>query len=206
MDLLSGLGIWRGAPTARWLSVRTLVFAATTFGVLALDRWTKQLAIDHLHENGARSIPIAGEYVRLTYVENRGAAFGLLQNQTDFFILVGLVVIGVIVASYRYIPEPNWLLNVCLGLQMGGAVGNLIDRIRVGYVVDFVDLTFWPVFNVADSAICVGVAGLALSVLFPPRAHDGDQRRVPRDPSPTPPSNPGGTQATPSNSAVERSA
>ena len=52
---------------------------------------------------------------------------------------------------------------------MGGAVGNLIDRILVGYVVDFVDLTFWPVFNVADSAICIGVAGLAYSVLFPPR-------------------------------------
>jgi signal peptidase II len=52
---------------------------------------------------------------------------------------------------------------------MGGAIGNLIDRILVGYVVDFVDLTFWPVFNVADSAICVGVAGLAYTVLFPPR-------------------------------------
>jgi signal peptidase II len=52
---------------------------------------------------------------------------------------------------------------------MGGAVGNLVDRIHVGYVVDFIDLTFWPVFNVADSAICIGVAGLAYTVLFPPR-------------------------------------
>ena len=123
-------------------------------------------------DSGARSVPLIGEYIRLTYVENRGAAFGVLQDQTAFFILVGLVVISVIVASYRYIPEPSWLLNVCLGLQMGGAVGNLIDRIQVGYVVDFIDLTFWPVFNVADSAICVGVAGSGLHRPLPAAPRD----------------------------------
>jgi signal peptidase II len=143
---------------------------ATTLAVVGLDRWTKHLAIEHLLESNARSVPLLGEYIRLTYVENRGAAFGILQDQTAFFILVGLIVIGVIVASYRYVPEPGWLLNLCLGLQMGGAIGNLVDRIRVGYVVDFIDLTFWPVFNIADSAICVGVAGLAWTVLFP--AHE----------------------------------
>jgi signal peptidase II len=165
----SFFGTERAEQPAGLLSRRTLTFAATALVVIALDRWTKQLATEHLLDSGVRSIPVVGEYIRLTYVENRGAAFGVLQNQTAFFILVGLVVISVIVASYRYIPEPSWLLNVCLGLQMGGAVGNLIDRVTVGYVVDFVDLTFWPVFNVADSAICIGVAGLAYSVLFPPR-------------------------------------
>jgi signal peptidase II len=151
------------------LSRRTATFVATALGVIALDRWTKNIAIEQLLDSGTRSVPLLGEYIRLTYVENRGAAFGVLQNQTAFFIAVGLVVISVIIASYRYIPEPSWLLNVCLGLQMGGAVGNLIDRILVGYVVDFIDLTFWPVFNIADSAICVGVAGLAYTVMFPPR-------------------------------------
>lgn len=169
-----------GAPprraTASLLSTRTLTFLATTVGVIALDRWTKRLAIEHLLDSDVRSIPLLGEYIRFTYVENRGAAFGLLQDQTYFFIAVSVVVIGVIVASYRYIPEPGWLLNVCLGLQMGGAVGNLIDRIRVGYVVDFIDLTVWPVFNVADSAICIGVAGLALSVLFPQREEAVERR------------------------------
>lgn len=161
-----------GNPTTRpagLFSRRTLTFAATALAVIGLDRWTKHLAIEHLLESGVRSVPVIGEYIRFTYVENRGAAFGVLQDQTAFFILVGLVVISVIIASYRYIPEPSWLLNLCLGLQMGGAVGNLIDRIQVGYVVDFIDLTFWPVFNIADSAICVGVAGLAYTVLFPPR-------------------------------------
>jgi signal peptidase II len=159
----------RSAHPASLFSRRSLTFAATAIAIIALDRWTKQLAVEQLYNSGLRSIPILGEYVRLTYVENRGAAFGLLQDQTAFFILVGLVVISVIVASYRYIPEPSWLLNLCLGLQMGGAIGNLIDRIHVGYVVDFIDLTFWPVFNIADSAICIGVAGLAYTVLFPPR-------------------------------------
>ena len=148
--------------------------------MIALDRWTKQLAIDHLLDSGVRSVPLLGEYIRLTYVENRGAAFGVLQDQTAFFILVGLVVISVIVASYRYIPEPSWLLNLCLGLQMGGAVGNLIDRIQVGYVVDFIDLTFWPVFNVADSAICVGVGRPGLHRPLPaPPAHGRQSHRRP---------------------------
>jgi signal peptidase II len=159
----------RAEHPASLLSRRTLTFVATALAVIALDRWTKQLAVEHLLNSGVRSVPILGEYIRLTYVENRGAAFGLLQNQTLFFILVGVVVISVIVMSYRYIPDPSWLLNLCLGLQMGGAIGNLVDRIHVGYVVDFIDLTFWPVFNVADSAICIGVAGLAYTVLFPPR-------------------------------------
>ena len=159
----------RADQRAGLLTTRTLFFVATTLAVILLDRWTKQLAVTHLLDSGTRSVPVLGEYVRFTYVENRGAAFGLFQEQTTFFIVVGVVVIGVIVASYRYIPEPSWLLNLCLGLQMGGAIGNLIDRVRAGYVVDFIDLTFWPVFNVADSAICVGVAGLAFTVLFPPR-------------------------------------
>ncbi|MCC6177863.1 MAG: signal peptidase II [Chloroflexi bacterium] len=146
-----------------------MAFLSTALAVIAFDRWTKQLATEHLLDSGVRSIPVLGEFVRFTYVENRGAAFGLFQDQTAFFILVGIIVIGVIVGSYRYIPEPSWLLNVCLGLQMGGAIGNLIDRVHVGYVVDFIDLTFWPVFNIADSAICVGVVVLAFTVLFPPR-------------------------------------
>lgn len=157
------------AAAAPILSSRTLSFVATTVAVIALDRWTKQLAIADLLESGVRSRQVVGDFLRLTYVENRGAAFGLLQEQTTFFIVVGLAVIGVIVASYRYLPEPGWLLNLCLGLQMGGAIGNLIDRVRVGYVVDFIELPYWPVFNVADSAICVGVAGLVFTVLVPAR-------------------------------------
>ena len=147
-----------------------LLFFGMTFGVILLDQWTKELARVYLlgrDGGGPRSVPLLGEQIRLTYVENRGAAFGLFQDQTTFFVLVGLVVIAVIVASFRQIKEPNGLLTLALGLQMGGAIGNLVDRIRSGYVVDFFDLTVWPVFNVADSAICVGVALLAWTLLFP---------------------------------------
>jgi signal peptidase II len=147
----------------------TPLFVGTTLAIIALDQWSKHLARTYLlgaDGTGPRSIPLIGDYIRLTYVENRGAAFGLLQDQTLFFVLVGVVVVAVIIASYRQIAEPSWGLNLCLGLQMGGALGNLVDRIRSGYVVDFFDLTVWPVFNVADSAICVGVGLLAWNLLL----------------------------------------
>jgi signal peptidase II len=139
-------------------------------GIVALDQWTKQLAVTHLLDSGVRSVPVLGPYIRFTYVENRGAAFGLLQEQTSFFIVVGLTVIGVILYSLRQMSRPSLILTLSLGLQLGGAIGNLIDRIRFGFVVDFVDLTVWPVFNVADSAIVCGVIGLAYTLAFPPKA------------------------------------
>lgn len=153
--------------------LRGLLFLGIAGLVVVLDQTTKRLAEDRLERTGAGSVPLplAGDFVRFTYVENRGAAFGLLQNQTAFFVLVGLVVIGVIAASYRYLPRSGFLLHLALGLQLGGAIGNLIDRLRQGYVVDFVDFGYranwWPVFNVADSAICIGVALLALNALSP---------------------------------------
>jgi signal peptidase II len=155
--------------------IRGLLFLGLAVLVVLLDQSTKRLAEDRLR-NGARSVPlpVVGDFLRFTYVENRGAAFGLLQDQTAFFVLVGLVVIGVIAASYRYLPRSGFRLHLALGLQLGGAIGNLIDRVRQGYVVDFVDFGYhsnwWPVFNVADSAIVIGVALLALNALSPDRA------------------------------------
>jgi signal peptidase II len=151
-------------PQRRATTLRLAMFAMVSVAVVLADQWTKELARELLYRGGPRSIPLIGEYVRLTYVENRGAAFGLLQNQTTFFVLVGLVVISVIVVSFRYMTNPSPLLILCLGLQMGGAIGNLIDRLSTGFVVDFIDLTFWPVFNLADSAIVVGVALFAYLV------------------------------------------
>jgi signal peptidase II len=149
--------------------IRGLLFLGLAALVVILDQVTKRLAEDRLRRQG--SVPLVDDILRLTYVENRGAAFGLLQDQTTFFVFVGILVIGVIAASYRYLPRSGFLLHLALGLQLGGAVGNLIDRIRQSYVVDFVDFGYrsnwWPVFNVADSAIVVGVALLALNALSP---------------------------------------
>ena len=153
--------------------IRGLLFLALAVLVVLLDQSTKRLAEDRLKGRSV-PLPVVGDFLRFTYVENRGAAFGLLQDQTAFFVLVGLVVIGVIAASYRYLPRSGFRLHLALGLQLGGAIGNLIDRVQHVYVVDFVDFGYhsnwWPVFNVADSAIVIGVALLALNALSPDRA------------------------------------
>jgi signal peptidase II len=159
----------RGRGRIRALPLRGLLFLGLAGLVVVLDQVTKRLAEERLERTGVRSVPVpfAGDYLRLTYTENRGAAFGVLQDQTMFFVLVGLIVVGVIAASYRYLPRSGFRIHLALGLQLGGAVGNLIDRIRQGYVVDFVDFGYkanwWPVFNVADSAIVIGVTLLALN-------------------------------------------
>ena len=149
--------------------LRGLLFLGLAVLVVVADQVTKRVMEDRLR--GQRSIPVIDDILRLTYVENRGAAFGLLQDQTTFFVLVGIIVVGVIAASYRYLPRSGFMLHLALGLQLGGAIGNLIDRVRQGYVVDFVDFGYranwWPVFNVADSAIVVGVALLAFNALTP---------------------------------------
>jgi signal peptidase II len=161
---------------------RGLMFLGLAILVVAVDQITKRLAEERLR--GQRSIPVVDDILRLTYVENRGAAFGLLQDQTTFFVFVGILVIGVIAASYRYLPRSGFRLHLALGLQLGGAIGNLVDRVRQGYVVDFVDFGYrsnwWPVFNVADSAIVIGVCLLALNALSPSsteeQARTGDAR------------------------------
>jgi signal peptidase II len=149
---------------------RLTVSLLVATGVLFADQITKGLAETVLPMHPDQSVAIAGDAVRLTYVANRGAAFGILQERTAFFVLVGLGVIAVILASYRYFPVSGTLLNLALGLQLGGAIGNLVDRVRYGYVVDFIDVSVWPVFNLADSAIVVGVAILAFRLLQRERA------------------------------------
>jgi len=165
---------------SRTFPIRGFLFLGVAFLVVLLDQLSKRVAEERLERSGVRSVPmpIAGDFFRFTYVENRGAAFGLLQDQTAFFVLVGLIVIGVIAASYRYLPRSGFMLQLALGLQLGGAIGNLIDRVRQGYVVDFIDFGYhanwWPVFNVADSAIVIGVALLAFNaVVSPPEDASG---------------------------------
>lgn len=111
------------------------------------------------------SIPPDG-LVRLTYVANRGGVFGFFSNQTFLLAFTAIIGIAAILLYYRSPLFENWPLKVGLMLQLGGAIGNLIDRLRFGYVVDFIDFRVWPVFNVADSAIVVGSFTLAFSLLF----------------------------------------
>lgn len=146
--------------------MRTALLLATALTVLALDQVSKVVARQFLSDAGANSVPLLGGLIRITHVENRGAAFGLLQDQTFFFIAVGLIVVAGILVGHRFVPGHQTALALCLGLQLGGATGNLIDRLRYdGSVFDFIELPYWPVFNVADSAIVVGTAVLAYHLL-----------------------------------------
>ena len=131
--------------------------------ILAADQVSKGLI--RLTLSPGESVPELG-FFRFTYVTNSGSAFGFFPNQTMFLILASFVVIVILLVFYRTQPISNVLVQISLGVQLGGAVGNLTDRIRVGYVVDFIDIGAWPVFNIADSAIVVGLTGLVWALTF----------------------------------------
>ena len=141
--------------------------------VIALDQWTKQQILDHFAFGESK--PIWHGIFDLTYVRNTGAAFGFLADahpefRIPFFILVPLIALVAIGYLFRTLPQTSRLLATALSLVVGGALGNLIDRLRLGFVVDFLDfhqasLGHFPAFNVADSAICIGVGILMLDLL-----------------------------------------
>jgi signal peptidase II len=130
--------------------------------VLVLDQLSKVWVSTSLPEGGWWSpLPGLWRVFRITHITNSGAAFGMFPDQGNFFIVIAVVVALTILLYYRYLPTGEWLVRLSLGLQLGGAIGNLLDRLRYGHVVDFVDIGFWPIFNVADVSIVSGVAILA---------------------------------------------
>lgn len=134
--------------------------------VLLVDQLAKYAIVSSLtlYETWA-PIPALARIFTIHYVTNTGAAFGLFQNGGLFFIIVATVVSVVILIYYRYVPDGHWLVRMSLGLQLGGALGNLIDRLRLGHVIDMFDFQIWPVFNVADASIVGGVLLLGFLLL-----------------------------------------
>ena len=112
------------------------------------------------------SLPLIPHALHLTYVRNRGAAFGLLQGRQSLFIILALGIIAWLVRELAFRPSASRAVRWGCALVLGGAAGNLLDRLRFGYVVDFIDLRVWPVFNVGDSAITIGVTLLILHSVF----------------------------------------
>jgi signal peptidase II len=133
-----------------------------TIIILILDRFTKVLVINNLSLYD--SIAVVRGIFHITLVHNTGAAFGLLQHQVPLFVGTSLFAVALIIRELRRKPKHR-LYAACLSLILAGALGNLIDRLWYGYVIDFIDLRVWPVFNVADSAISIGVCILAYLVL-----------------------------------------
>lgn len=142
------------------MALRYFLFGS---GMLILDQLTK-FWIRSNYEVG-QSTPVIQDIFHMTYVENSGAAFGLFPNQTWFFIAATIVFIMASVFYRHQFAHSGTLFRVAFTLGMSGAIGNLIDRVAFGRVTDFLDFRIWPVFNVADSAITVGVIVLAWTVL-----------------------------------------
>ena len=142
--------------------------------MLAIDQATKHLIAASFIPGASR--PFLPPLVYLTYVQNTGAAFGLLKGQQTLFIVISLLVIAWGIWEFRTKASMTHSSVWGYALILGGAAGNLIDRLRLGYVVDFIDLRVWPVFNVGDSAITIGVALLLLHAFFPWRQEAGNRR------------------------------
>ncbi len=133
--------------------------------VLFLDQLTKFLLSKYLVLNKPVSV-IKGIFY-FTLVHNRGAAFGILKNQVPFFIVTSLAAIILIYFDLKENKDKQPLIyNLSLSLILAGGLGNLVDRLFFGYVIDFFDFRIWPVFNVADSAITIGAILLGWSILF----------------------------------------
>lgn len=143
-----------------------VLLAGIALLVFAADQVSKVLVLRNLPIGYSwNPIPFLRRWVSITHVVNSGAAFGLFPDRGTLFVVIAVVVVVAIVAYYRYLPADRWPVRVSLGLQLGGALGNLLDRLHYGYVVDFIDFKIWPVFNLADSAIVIGVAILAYYLL-----------------------------------------
>ncbi|MBI3744207.1 MAG: signal peptidase II [Chloroflexi bacterium] len=103
-------------------------------------------------------------------VENSGSAFGLFTDQTIFLVIASVLAIGIMLYFYRQVASAGWLIRLSLGMQFGGAVSNLADRIRDGHVTDMIHLPRWPDFNVADSSVVIGILILAAVIFFTPES------------------------------------
>lgn len=131
--------------------------------VVILDQFSKYIVVENMALG--ESIPIIEEVFHLTYILNPGAAFGMFAHNRLFFIAIAVVVIGIISWARREILASPWEVKAGCGLFLGGAIGNLIDRARQGLVIDFFDFRIWPVFNIADIAICIGVGLIIWNLL-----------------------------------------
>ncbi len=145
----------RGASS--WRAFRDPLLIGILLTALVADQVTKQLILNSL--GPGMSWPDSG-FFRFTFVRNDGTAFGLFQDNGALLTVVSLGAVALIVYFYREAAMASWFTRAALGLQLGGAAGNLTDRFRHGYVVDFIDVGTWPIFNIADSSIMVGIISL----------------------------------------------
>jgi signal peptidase II len=144
-----------------------MILTGVSLLVVALDQLTKFLVLESLQLN--QSVPILPNYFYFTYIQNRGTAFGFMSDMDSviripFFVTITIAAAFIIYSYQRVVREENLMSRVALGLIWGGALGNLVDRLVYGKVIDFIDLRYedfhWFIFNVADSFITIGLVYL----------------------------------------------
>lgn len=148
----------------RYIKIYAVLFILAGL-IVALDQWTKSWIRANI-TMGDVWYPVdwLAPFVKIVHWYNTGVAFGLFQGVGNVFMVLSFLVVLVIIYYYPRVPSSDWTLRLAMGLQLGGAIGNLVDRITIGHVTDFISIGTFPVFNVADSSISIGVAVLVLGI------------------------------------------
>jgi signal peptidase II len=149
--------------------------------IVFLDQWTKGLVRNNL-PFGATWLPESlqwlSPYARIVHWYNTGAAFGMFKDASMILTVLAFIVIGAILFYYPQVENDDWSLRLALSMQLGGALGNLVDRLTIGHVTDFVSVGNFPVFNVADASITIGAVVLFLGVWIHERAEKQAQKQA----------------------------
>lgn len=150
---------------SRMIVRRTALLLAVALSVALLDQLTKW-AVRANFDFGESWSPGGLGFMRIVHLTNSGAAFGIFQGQTQFLVVTGIIGIAAIFLYFLFPPADHPLVRVALAMQLGGASGNLTDRVMRGEVTDWIDVGTWPTFNLADSSITVSIIALLIFLLF----------------------------------------
>lgn len=141
--------------------------------IVALDQWTKTLVRENIPLSGSwlpEWLTWLSPYARIVHWYNTGAAFGMFKDGGMVFTVLAFIVIALILYYYPQVEKADWSLRLAMSMQLGGAAGNLIDRVTIGHVTDFISVGSFPVFNVADASITIGAGVLLFGVWMMERA------------------------------------
>ena len=156
--------------------------------IIALDQWTKWLVRINI-PSGQSWLPDSllwlSPYARIVHWYNKGAAFGIFQEGSMVFTVLAFIVSAAIIYYYPQVSSQDWPLRLAMSMQLGGAIGNLIDRLTIGHVTDFISVGTFPVFNIADSSISVGCVVLLLGVWWQERNAKKEKMQAPASDQPS---------------------
>jgi len=155
------------------------VLIPTAGMLIALDQWTKAIVRQNL-DLGEMWMPLdwLSPYARIVHWYNTGVAFGMFQDKNLLFSILALAISVFLIIFYPKLTEEDWFLRIALGMQLGGSLGNLIDRITIGHVTDFISVGNFPVFNIADASISVGVVVMILGLWFEDRKEKHKKKAI----------------------------